>query len=142
MRSLVFLSLLLLAGCTSAAYRIQPVKLVAGNGPITTCYVHHMNGTRIVDARLIRVGSLWTVTGDVRGAWSARPHHHRVKVEAVDAGEALVLGTLSPAANRDNSRWTFHLPIPDPTTFDHLHLAVVTLDEALVNLPPHDSTHD
>ena len=72
-----------------------------------------------------------------------RPIRNRmVKVEAVDASECVVLATLSPAITTAGDRWAFELPIPDPLSFDHLHLAVVTRGEAPYMLPSHTAAAD
>jgi hypothetical protein len=141
MRLAVLVSLFLAAACAAATYEVHPITLAAMDGPAMRCYVHQVDGTEIMDARLIRVGDLWAVTGDVRGSLPARAERQRVKIEAVAADESLVLGTLSPTTNGGHRSWTFHLPIPDPATFDHLHLAVVSSNEALRTLPPHQPTY-
>jgi hypothetical protein len=140
MRLVLVLTLLLLSGCAST-YRIQPIELGAMGAPVTICYVHHTHDTEIVEARLVGINGVWAVTGDVRGSRSTLPHRRRVKIEAVDAHEVLVLATISPTSSRSRGRWSFHLPIPAPASFDHLHLAVVSADEAFFALPPHGLTH-
>jgi hypothetical protein len=141
MRRVRVLALFLLAGCASA-YRIQPIELAATGAPVTLCYVHYTHDTEIVDTRLVGFNGVWAVTGDVRGLRFPLPYRQRVKVEAVEANETLVLATMSPARveNHDES-WSFHLPIPAPASFDHLHLAVVSAEEAFFALPPHALTH-
>lgn len=139
MKLVPVLALSLLAGCASP-YRIQPVPLVAKGEPLTICYVHHAHHTRIVDARLVGINGEWAVMGDVRASRSKPPHRRRVRVEVVDASESLVLATISPTTLANLDKWSFHLPIPSPVSFDHMHLAVVSAEEAFLDLPPHART--
>jgi len=106
--------------------------------PAMMCYVHGTSDTALVDTRIIQMRELWAVTGNVQSSRASAGQHHRVKVEAVTADESLVLATLSPPRRGDGAPWTFHLPIPAPTVFDHLHLAIVSTDEAFETLPPHE----
>lgn len=137
---LVIMALFLVGGCAGASYRIQPVELAAMGAPVTVCYVHHTPESEVLDARLVGINGHWAVTGDVRTG-SKPLRRRRVRVEVVNARESLVLATISPPTLGDLDRWSFHLPIPAPVNFDHLHLAVVSAEEAFFELPRHVQTH-
>jgi hypothetical protein len=139
-RLLLGVTLLSIPGCTPP-HRGPTIKLAElatfGEAATTMCYVHGADDVVLVDPRIVQVRELWAVTGNVRSSGIASPLHHRVKVEAVDEDESLVLATLSPVRTVDGDEWTFHLPIPAPAVFDHLHLAVVSAEDAFQTLPPH-----
>jgi hypothetical protein len=129
--------MLLLVSCTQPTH--APLITIATIGePAMMCYVHATSDTALLDTRIVQVRDLWAVTGNVQSSRFSAGQHHRVKVEAVTADESLVLATLSPARMADEAPWSFHLPIPAPAVFDHLHLAIVSTDEAFQTLPPHE----
>lgn len=129
--------LLSLPSCAQPT-RAPVITLATIGEPAMMCYVHGASDTALVDTRIVQVRELWAVTGNVQSSRASAGQHRRVKVEAVTADESLVLATLSPARRDNDAPWTFHLPIPAPAIFDHLHLAIVSTDEAFETLPPHE----
>ena len=141
---LALIVLLLLVGCahTRSVARIQPIEVGTRSGPIASCYVHGQDDTTFADTRLVDMQGRWAITGVIQEGHCAAGHRCRVKVEAVDADEYLVLATLSPMAVGNLDGWTFYLPIPGPIRFHHLHLAIVGSEHAYHDLPPHGSRLD
>lgn len=143
MRIPIVLLALVLGGCAAtqpAAFNATASfdLLSTYDTPRTKCYLHQgETDTTIEGARLVQIHGLWTLTGDVAGPRSARDPQRRVRVEAVNQDEWIVLATLSREITEGDGRWSFQLPIPNPTTFDHLHVGVVSAQEALYKLPAH-----
>jgi hypothetical protein len=138
-RLVLGVTLLSVPGCTPPHHRptIRLATLTTIGETATMCYVHGAEDAVLIDPRIVQVRELWAVTGNVRSSGIAAPLRHRVKVEAVDEDESLVLATLSPIRTASDDNWTFHLPIPAPAVFDHLHLAIVSAENAFQTLPPH-----
>jgi hypothetical protein len=138
-RLVLGVTLLSIPGCTPPHRRpaIKLAELTTVGEHATMCYVHGADDAVLVDPRIVQVRELWAVTGNVRSSGPVAALRHRVKVEAVEEDESLVLATLSPVRTAGEDDWTFHLPIPAPAVFDHLHLAVVSVEDAFQTLPPH-----
>ena len=128
-------------GCSVPGYRL--VSIEYDEEKAITCYVASSGFIRLGGIRIRRSDGQWELAGSISGHWTSA--YGTFRIEAVAADEALVFAgarrirtrTLGVRRHRE-VRDTFHLPIPDPETFDHLHFAFVSSGDADKRLPAHE----
>jgi len=136
------------SGCAPRAYKRIALTAPETGNRVATCYVLGRGGSQVLGAGLKKTDGQWHIVGRMAGSPPLTRSDTTLRVEAVTGDESLVSFSTGHAERKRSgvrlrkSRYaTFCLEIPDPDSFDHLHLALVSPGERDSILPPHEPEH-
>ncbi len=132
------------SGCAARGYKRIALTEPDTGERLAACYMRGRGGSRILGAGLKKTDGQWYIVGRMEGSPPLTRSDTTLRVEAVTSDEVLVSSSTGYAERKPSGvrlrkarLATFRLEIPDPGSFDHLHLAIISPSERDLILPAH-----